>query len=143
MKKLIVFLAFLLTSYCSTSSYAFDSFSYEYSRQYCNETIDSYSVAMPTKLLRGVTNVLTGWLEFPRSIYVTTRDNGPLQGLIIGPARGIFATAGRTLTGAVEAATFMIPAPGFYSPLLEERPLVWSYPNDDEGILIYRGPCDY
>lgn len=121
---------------------AYDSFSWEYGKQYCHDNPESFALAMSTKLLRGVTNVLTGWMEIPRNIYVTSRDEGLPKGLIIAPFQGIFVAAARTLGGAVETAFFYMPAPGFYEPMME-RPLVWSEPHAPDGLLIFDSCCEY
>ena len=41
-----------------------------------------------TKLLRGLINVGTGWLEMPKQIYQVARDKGVLLGLTSGPIDG-------------------------------------------------------
>jgi len=96
---------------------------------------------MATKFARGVTNVATGWMELPRSVYVSGRDKGALQGMTIGLLQGVGMTVVRTVAGAFEVISFLVPSPGFYDPLLE-RPLVWSEPNQPEGFLIYKSTCE-
>lgn len=81
--------------------------------------------AMANKLARGITNVATGWLEFPKQIYITYKEDGPVNGILIGPLRGIGMTLVRTGSGAGEAATFMVPFPGFYDPYFEPD-YVWK-----------------
>lgn len=99
---------------------------------------DNIMLGMGTKLVRGVANAATGWAEIPRSIYVTSRDEGLAQGLFVGPFQGILSGAYRTVVGVVEAATFFVPAPDCYGPYLD-RPLVWSDIGQEEGFLLYQG----
>jgi putative exosortase-associated protein (TIGR04073 family) len=112
-----------------------------YEPSYCHSSAEAYTQAMATKLARGVTNVATGWMELPRSVYVKGRDKGALQGMTIGLLQGVGMTVVRTVAGAFEAISFLVPSPGFYDPLLE-RPLVWSEPNQTEGFLIYKSTCE-
>jgi len=81
--------------------------------------------AMSLKFVRGLANAATGWLELPKQIYVTFRDEGAAMGLTVGPLKGIGMTIVRTVTGATEAATFFVPYPGFFSPYFEP-PYVWD-----------------
>jgi len=81
--------------------------------------------AMSGKILRGVTNVATGWVEFPLQIYLTYKNEGPAKGLTIGPLKGIGMTLVRTVTGAAETATFFLAYPGFYDPYFEPE-YVWE-----------------
>ena len=76
------------------------------------------------KLVRGITNVVTAPVELPKQIYTTTRDRG-VPGPLIGLFKGIGMTVYRAVFGAVEAATFLIPAPGFYDPMTNP-PYVWQ-----------------
>ncbi|MBU0650809.1 exosortase system-associated protein, TIGR04073 family, partial [bacterium] len=44
------------------------------------------------KLVRGVSNILTGWLEIPMSIYETSVDENPFVGITVGLAKGVGMT---------------------------------------------------
>lgn len=93
-------------------------------------TIDDASAedvvsGMSEKAARGLVNIATGWLEFPRQIYTNYQDHGPLKGCLVGPLMGIGMTVTRTVAGALEFATFYLALPGFYDPLLEP-PYVWE-----------------
>lgn len=112
-----------------------------YEPSYCHVSAESYTEAMATKLGRGVTNVLTGWLELPRSVYYRGRDHGPLDGMTVGLFQGLFMTVVRTVAGTFETVSFFVPAPGFYEPMMK-RPLVWSEPDQAEGFLIYKSTCE-
>lgn len=80
---------------------------------------------MANKLARGVANVATGWLEFPKQIYTTSKEEGLAKGLVVGPIKGVGMTLMRTVAGAGEAITFFIAFPGFYDPLFDP-PYVWQ-----------------
>lgn len=79
---------------------------------------------MATKGVRGVANILTGWVEIPKQIYVTGKETGWLRGSVIGPLKGIGMTVVRTVSGAGELLTFFVAYPGFYDPWIEPR-FVW------------------
>jgi putative exosortase-associated protein (TIGR04073 family) len=81
--------------------------------------------AMSHKLVRGIANVATGWVEFPKQIYLTYRDEGPASGTFVGPLKGIGMTVARTVTGVGEALTFFVPYPGFFDPYFEPT-YVWQ-----------------
>lgn len=80
---------------------------------------------MAGKAARGVANLTTGWLEFPKQIYVTTKEDGIARGILVGPLKGIGMTIVRTLTGAIDTVTFPIPYPGFYDPIFDPQ-YVWQ-----------------
>ena len=79
---------------------------------------------MASKGVRGATNILTGWVEFPKQIYVTGENDGWLRGAVIGPFKGIGMTVIRTVSGAGELLTFFVAYPGFFDPWIEPR-FVW------------------
>jgi putative exosortase-associated protein (TIGR04073 family) len=80
---------------------------------------------MATKLFRGVVNAATGWLEFPKQIYVTWLEDGAFNGIFIGPPKGVGMAVVRTAAGGLEAATFYFPYPGFYDPYFEPT-YIWE-----------------
>jgi putative exosortase-associated protein (TIGR04073 family) len=79
---------------------------------------------MATKGVRGVANIVTGWVEIPKQIYVTGKETGWLRGSVIGPLKGIGMTVVRTVSGVGELLTFFVAYPGFYDPWIEPR-FVW------------------
>ena len=79
------------------------------------ETVD----AMANKAVRGVANVAMGWLEFPKQIVNTYKEDGLGKGMTVGPLKGIGMTLVRTVAGVFETVTFFIAFPGFYDPLVE------------------------
>ena len=67
------------------------------------------------KILSGVANVTTGWMELPKNIILwNQKENSILVGLPEGVVRGIVHTASRTGSGALDLATFWLPT--FPSP---------------------------
>ncbi|MBJ6798911.1 exosortase system-associated protein, TIGR04073 family [Geomonas propionica] len=87
-------------------------------------TVDSTSPqeivdGMANKLVRGVANIATGWLEFPKQIYTTCKEEGAAKCVTVGPLKGIGMTLVRTASGVGETATFFLAYPGFYDPFLD------------------------
>lgn len=81
--------------------------------------------AMAAKGVRGAANLVTGWAEIPKQIYVTGEEGGVLRGAVIGPFKGIGMAIVRTVSGAGELATFFVAYPGYYDPWIEPR-FVWQ-----------------
>ncbi len=71
------------------------------------------------KLLRGVGNILTGWLEIPMNIYNTSVEENAFVGMTVGLAKGVGMTVARTCVGAYETITFPFPIPEDYRPILD------------------------
>lgn len=86
---------------------------------------------MSKKLVRGVTNVATGWMELPKQTVLTFKNEGVVTGIFVGPLKGVGMTVVRTVTGAWETVAFLIPAPGFYEPTLEPA-YVWQHDKRDD-----------
>lgn len=62
------------------------------------------------KILSGVTNAATGWLELPKNIMIWhQKEKNSFVGLTEGLLRGIVHTASRTGSGALDLATFWLP----------------------------------
>jgi putative exosortase-associated protein (TIGR04073 family) len=80
---------------------------------------------MANKLARGTANVATGWLELPKQIAMTSKREGLVKGLTVGPLKGIGMGLFRTVSGVGEALTFFIAYPGFYDPLIDPS-YVWD-----------------
>jgi len=87
-----------------------------------------------TKLVRGVANLTTGWVELPKQIYVVGTNEGWLTGALRGPFDGMGMFFARTISGAYEILTFPIPVPPGYRPMLRPE-YVWEpeppYPPKD------------
>jgi putative exosortase-associated protein (TIGR04073 family) len=80
---------------------------------------------MSNKAARGVANIATGWLEFPKQIYMTSKEDGPVSGIFIGPLKGLGMTIVRTVSGTAEFLTFFSAYPNFYAPYFEPA-YVWQ-----------------
>ena len=77
------------------------------------------------KLARGLTNVVTGWVEIPKRVNETTNQSGALSGFTWGLARGLGHGFVRTIGGGYETITFPFPAPPGYQPIIQP-PYVFS-----------------
>lgn len=71
------------------------------------------------KLGRGLSNVAFGWMDFLKGIEETGNDNGGVAQVVWGPINGLGKMVQRTAVGVVEVATFAIPAPNGFDPMLE------------------------
>ena len=79
-------------------------------------TATTYPARMGTKLGNGIANAVTGIAEIPKTIMVTNRSNGPAYAATAGFITGLFNMVGRTLSGALDMATFMIPTKPIVQP---------------------------
>jgi putative exosortase-associated protein (TIGR04073 family) len=80
---------------------------------------------MAGKAGRGLANIATGWLELPKQIYTTYKEDGTAMGIFLGPLKGLGMTVVRTVSGVGELATFFVAYPGFYEPYFDP-PYVWQ-----------------
>jgi putative exosortase-associated protein (TIGR04073 family) len=123
MRKRCLTLTVLMLALCLGTAVpnakADDIKSYEYAS--AQEVVDG----MMNKLARGVANVATGWLELPKQVSLTTKEEGAAMGATVGPLKGIGMTLVRTVGGAVEIGTFFFPYPGWYGPIIEPG-YVWE-----------------
>lgn len=71
-----------------------------------------------TKLGRGVSNVLLGWLEIPINVQKRYATSDTVGSGLAGAAVGIFKGAVRTGVGFYETITFFVPLPEHYEPIL-------------------------
>ncbi|MBI2870934.1 MAG: exosortase system-associated protein, TIGR04073 family [Candidatus Omnitrophica bacterium] len=90
-----------------------------------------------TKLGRGVANIGGSWLELVHQTQHTYEQDGALAGATTGVVKGVFMTAYRAIVGVYETATFLVPVPPDYQPIIypEYVPLRTGY-TQPEG----RGP---
>ncbi len=72
-----------------------------------------------TKLTRGATNTVTGWVEIPKRINETGNTSGWLAGFTWGLMRGLGYGFTRTAAGLYELVTFPFPAPPGYEPVIQ------------------------
>lgn len=88
------------------------------------------------KLGRGVVNLLTGWVEIPKTVAKEWRRTDPFTGTVMGLVKGIVWAVARTFAGFYEIISFPFPVPRNYEPILEPEfvlPTVWG-----ERLPLYR-----
>lgn len=72
------------------------------------------------KLGRGTANVVTSPFELPQSMGEATDEKGPFAGFTTGTFKGTFNFVKRAVVGVYEMATFPLPIPKNYEPVLKE-----------------------
>ena len=72
-----------------------------------------------TKLVRGVINLTTGWIEIPKKIYDISVEENKVHGVTKGLVEGIGMAIVRTGVGVYETVTFPFPCPEKYQVILE------------------------
>ena len=85
------------------------------------ESTPDYLDKIGGKLENGIANAVGGFLELPKTIMVMSRNEGPIYGMTAGLMLGMAHTMARTIYGAVDIATFMIPT----RPLIEPN-YIWN-----------------
>lgn len=70
------------------------------------------------KLGRGAGNVLTGWLEIPLAVQTRYVNQDPITTFVTGAVVGLAKGVTRTLVGTYEVATFLLPYPDDFAPIL-------------------------
>jgi len=83
------------------------------------------------KLGRGVTNVVTCWVEWPRNIAIEWDKTDPVTGFILGTVKGVGWGFARLSTGVYDVVTFPFPVPENYVAMLEPEFVVtdiWGAP---------------
>lgn len=70
------------------------------------------------KLGRGTSNALFGWLEVPTSIHQRYSKSDIAGSVMTGLAYGLVKGAVRMAVGVYEAATFFLPYPESFAPIL-------------------------
>jgi putative exosortase-associated protein (TIGR04073 family) len=79
----------------------------------------SVGARMAVKAFRGFENVTLGFVtEWPKTIYYDSVDHGIPYGVTVGALRGIGVGVLRTGIGVYEIATFPVPVPNNYQPML-------------------------
>jgi len=87
-----------------------------------------------TKIVSGIANVATGWMELPKNINLwSQRDSNTAIGAAEGLLWGIFHTAGRTGSGVLDLATFWLPTYPTPDPLF-----VWEDFSKDSDYIGWR-----
>lgn len=77
---------------------------------------ESYPVKAGGKMINGIANVATGFVEIPKTMIIASRSEGPVYGVTAGFILGIMQMTARTLYGALNVATFMIPTKSLINP---------------------------
>lgn len=76
----------------------------------------NYPTKVGEKLANGVTNAVTGVVEIPKTMMITGRRHGATYGMTAGLFTGIFHAVGRSVTGALDIATFLVPTTPIVRP---------------------------
>ena len=82
-----------------------------------------------TKLTRGATNTVTGWVEVPKRIQETTQNSGAFAGFTWGLMRGFGYGFVRTAAGLYEVLTFPFPAPPGYESIIQPEYVFTAEPS--------------
>lgn len=97
-------------------------------------TADIYFNRAGIKMLSGIANMATGWMELPKNIILwNQKDNSALVGVPEGMLWGIVHTASRTASGAFDVATFWLPTFPTPSPLF-----IWDDFSQDSDYYGFR-----
>ena len=73
-----------------------------------------------TKLGRGICNMATFPLEILEQISRVNKTDGPFAASTVGVLKGFGWAIGRACAGVFEVATFMLPGPKNYEPILND-----------------------
>jgi len=76
----------------------------------------NYISTSSEKLVTGVANAATGFIELPKNIILTSQRDGIAQGMTFGLVSGLMHAVGRTVIGVFDVATFWIPTPPSVQP---------------------------
>jgi len=85
------------------------------------------------KLGRGLVNVITGIVEIPKKVILTSRKEGIKKGFTTGLKEGAKAGLVRTASGIYEALTFPIPAPANYEPMVSPEFVFEEWDNEPKA----------
>ena len=80
----------------------------------------AYAGDSATKLGRGICNMITFPLEIPEQISRVNNSDGPFAGATVGVVKGTGMALWRACVGIFETATFMMPGPDHYKPILRD-----------------------
>lgn len=92
------------------------------------------------KLGRGITNVLTCWVEIPRQIAMDWERTDPVTGLILGSVKGVGWGFARLATGVYDTVTFPFPVPEGYAPMMDPEFVVTDVWGDTIPALTEFNP---
>jgi len=91
-----------------------------------------YPSKVGEKLGTGIANAVTGVVEIPKTMIVTGHQKGASYGLTAGFFIGLVHTIGRSVSGAIDIATFMVPT----TPIVQPN-LIWD---DFDKETTYAAP---
>jgi len=91
----------------------------------------TYPDRMGAKLGNGMANIATGIVEIPKAIINANRNHGPIYAATSGLMTGMVHMVGRTLCGASDLVTFLIPTKPIINP-----DYIWQNFKQDTG---YKG----
>lgn len=80
------------------------------------------------KFRRGFCNILTCHLEFMHQVEKAGAAGGNNRAFTVGLFNGICMSAGRLLAGVYEVATFPLPFPPGYKPIMTDPEFYWTEP---------------
>lgn len=79
---------------------------------------ESYDIKIRRKLGIGLGNVVTGWLEIPKTMIDTYNRTNFWFALSGGVIKGLVNTGGRVLSGTLDVLTFYVPTQPVPQPAL-------------------------
>lgn len=85
------------------------------------------------KFRRGFCNLCTFYLEIGYRMEEEGKRGGLGQAATIGLAKGVGMAGVRALAGVYEVATFPVPFPARYEPVLNDPEFFWAEPFSEKG----------
>ena len=79
---------------------------------YCDDSMKKFG--------RGVCNILTCPFELFEQVKRVNNSDGPMAAMTYGAVKGIAMVGVRAIVGVFEVATFPIPVPEGYGPILKD-----------------------
>lgn len=79
--------------------------------------INRYWEGAARKFGRGVVNTSTGWLEVFKQPVLGAQERG-VEGGVLGFFTGIGMTVARTVVGVYDTASFLVPVPEHFEPVM-------------------------
>ena len=113
MKKLLAVL--LVLAICAANTFA----------QEAEESSTPMLDKMAKGTGRGLVNIVTGWMELPRNMWVETSRN-PYYGVLTGISDGTWLGVIRTFGGTADFLTLGLTGPGFHGENFPDY--VWDSP---------------
>ena len=77
---------------------------------------EQYADKVVDKLGNGLANAVTGVVEIPKTMNIVAHRDGVIHAMTIGLLTGLANAVGRSLSGAFDIATFLIPTTPFVKP---------------------------